>query len=75
MLRPVPVQTPGATAWLLQKEEAAVLLADLQRRIDYREHGSPHLLVNNGQSTVVSMMRPRTYVRDVILRPGYRLRL
>ena len=69
MLRPVPVQTQGVSAWLLQKEDAAVLLADWQRRIDYREHSSPHLLVNNGQSTVVSMLRPRTYVHDVILRP------
>ena len=68
-LRPVPVQTQGASAWLLQKEDAAVLLADWQRRIDYREHSSPHLMVNNGQSTVVSMLRPRTYVHDVILRP------
>lgn len=64
LLRPVPVQTPGASAWLMPKEDAAVLLADLQRRNDYREHGSPQLLVNNGQSTVVSAMRGRAYVRD-----------
>ena len=69
LLHPVPVQTPGVCAWLLPKEEAAILLADLQRRSDYREHSSPHLLVNNGQSTVVSAMRARTYVRDVQPRP------
>ena len=69
LLHSVPVQTPGVCAWLLPKEEAAVLLADLQRRTDYREHSSPHLLVNNGQSTVVSAMRGRTYVRDVRSRP------
>jgi hypothetical protein len=68
-MHPVPVQTPGASAWLLQKEDAAVLMADLQRRTDYREHSSPHLLVNNGQSTVVSRLRPRSYIRDVTLRP------
>ena len=69
MLRAVPVQTPGVNAWLLSKEDAAVLLGDLQRRSDYREHGSPHLLVNNGQSTVISAMRGRAYVRDVAPRP------
>jgi hypothetical protein len=69
VMHPVPVQTPGASAWLLQKEDAAVLMADLQRRTDYREHSSPHLLVNNGQSTVVSRLRPRSYIRDVTLRP------
>jgi hypothetical protein len=69
VLRPVPVQTPGACAWLMPKEEAAVLLADLQRRSDFRELGSPHLLVNNGQATLVSLVRGRAYVRDVVARP------
>jgi len=69
LLRPVPVQTPGVNAWLLAKEDAAVMLADLRRRGDYREHSSPYLMVNNGQSTVVSAMRGRQYSRDVILRP------
>ena len=69
VLTPVPVQTPGVERWLLQREDAAVLLAELERRSDYREHSSPHLLVNNGQATVVSCLRPRAYVRDVTLRP------
>jgi len=78
MLRPVDVQSPCASAWLLQKEEAAMLLADLRRRNDYREHSSPHMMINNGQSTVVCTLRDRTYVRDVVLRPdvwpGYEAR-
>ncbi|MGD9646664.1 MAG: hypothetical protein AB7U73_13205 [Pirellulales bacterium] len=69
LLKPVPVQTPGVQAWLVTREDAAFMLAELRRRSDFREHGSPHLLVNNGQSTVVSNIRPRTYVRDLALRP------
>jgi len=69
VLRPVPVQTPGVQAWVLSREDAALLLAELRRRSDYREHNSPHLLIPNGQSTVVSSIRPRSYVRDVTLRP------
>jgi hypothetical protein len=69
MLRPITVQTQGVSAWLLEKEDALALLADLQRRTDYREHSSPHLLVNNGQATVVSTVRPRQYAREVVLRP------
>ncbi|MCS7305527.1 MAG: hypothetical protein NZ602_10530 [Thermoguttaceae bacterium] len=69
VLRRVPVQTPGVQAWVLPREDAALLLADLRRRSDYREHNSPHLLIPNGQSTVVSSMRQRSYVRDVTLRP------
>jgi hypothetical protein len=69
LLRPVPVQTPGMNAWLLAKEDSAILLGELRRRSDYREHSSPYLMVNNGQATLVSAMRGRPYVRDVILRP------
>lgn len=75
VMRPVTAQTPGVQAWVLQKEDSAMLQADLRRRTDYREHSSPHLLVGSGQSTVVSTMRSRSYVRDVVLRgeawPGY----
>jgi len=75
LLAPVPVQTPGAQAWLMEKENAALLMADLRRRSDFREHSSPHLLVNNGQSTVISATRARNYIRDVVVRadawPGY----
>lgn len=67
LLRSVPVQSQGAQAWLLAKEDASLLLADLRRRTDFREHSSPHLLVHNGQSTVVSQLRPRNYVRNVTL--------
>lgn len=69
MLRPVPVQTSGVNAWLLAKEDAAILVGQLRRRNDYREHSSPYLMVNNGQSTLIAAMRSRPYVRDVLLRP------
>jgi hypothetical protein len=69
LLKPVPVQTPGVCAWLLAKEDSAIMLSELRKRSDYREHSSPYLMVNNGQSTVVSAMRGRPYTRDVILRP------
>lgn len=69
ILHAVPTQTQGIQAWLLHKEDAALLLSELHKRNDVREHNSPHLLVNNGQSTTVSAIRPRPYTRDVIMRP------
>ena len=66
MLRPVAAQTPGVQAWLLVKEDASLLLNDLSRRNDFQEHSTPHLVVNNGQSTVVAKTRARNYVRDVL---------
>jgi len=75
LLQPIDVPTPGVSAWLLQKEDAAILLAELRRRTDYREHHSPHLMINNGQSSVVSTMRTRNYIADVVpngdIWPGY----
>jgi hypothetical protein len=69
LLRPVSVQSQGVQAWLLAKEDASLLIADLRRRTDFREYSSPHLLVNNGQSAVVAASRPRNYIRNVTLRP------
>jgi hypothetical protein len=70
MLRPLPVQTQGIQAWLLEKEDAAALLAELRKRSDFREHSSPQLLVWHGQSTTVAAGRPRSYKRDAVARPG-----
>lgn len=69
MLTPVEVQTPGVQAWLLAKEDASLLVAELRKRSDFREHSSPHLLVQNGQSAVVSLTRSRNYVRELLLKP------
>lgn len=68
LLRPVSASTPGVQAWLLKKEDTAMLLADLRRRSDYRELNRPQLFVQNGQSVGISLTRPRPYVRDVLLR-------
>jgi len=74
-LQPISVESPGVQAWLAPKEDAALLMALLRKRTDFREHGSPHLLVNNGQSTILSAWRTRQYVKDVLLkrdpRPHY----
>ncbi len=69
VLRPVAVQSQGIQAWLLAKEDAALLMADLRRRSDFKEHSAPHLMVANGQSTVVAATRPRKYMRGIVTRP------
>jgi len=70
MLRPVSVQTPGVSAWLLAKEDAAMLLSELGQRSDFRQHSSPYMMVNNGQSTVISSTRAKSYIRDLIQQPN-----
>jgi hypothetical protein len=71
LLKPVAVQTPGVCAWIMAKEDYSILMADFRRRSDFREHSSPYLMVNNGQSTVVSAMRSRQYARDIYLRSDF----
>jgi hypothetical protein len=69
MMRPVNVQTQGVQAWLLAKEDAALLQGELRKRNDYREHSAPHLLVNNGQTAVATAARTHNYIRGVLLSP------
>jgi len=66
MLKPVQTQTAGVQAWLLAKEDAATLVAELARRNDFRSHTSPHMIVNNGQSTVITLGQPRNYIRGLV---------
>jgi hypothetical protein len=75
LMTPIPVQSPGVQGWLLAREDAALLVNELRRRNDYREHNAPNLIVHNGQATVISSMRPRTYTKGIIptgsVWPGY----
>jgi hypothetical protein len=75
MMTPLPVQTPGVQGWLLAKENARLLIAELKRRTDYREYNSSQQLVSNGQSIVLSTMRPRSYIKGAMVTqttwPGY----
>jgi len=66
LMTPVPVQSPGVQGWILAQEDAALLVAELRQRTDYREHNLPHQLVLNGQTAVLSSIRPRPYAKGII---------
>lgn len=61
IMTPVKTQTPGIEAWILSRENAALLLNELSRRPDYQEHNSPNLTIYNGQSHELKSTRPRLY--------------
>lgn len=63
ILRPLQVETAGVQAWLLRREDASLLMAELSKRIDFREHSTPQLMVSNGQSISVVATQPRRYVQ------------
>jgi hypothetical protein len=63
LMRHVNVQSPGVQAWLVSKENVAVLLSMLRKRMDFREVQSVELPIHNGQKELVGSMRGRNYVR------------
>jgi hypothetical protein len=71
------VQSPGVEGWVLSKEDAAMLLADLRRRGDFTEQGGTTLSLLNGQSETLRRTLPREYPKTIRLRPdawpGYEL--
>jgi hypothetical protein len=79
LMRGVSVQSPGVDAWLLSKENAAIVINELRKRTDFREHNSPNLLIHNGQSQSIAQLRPRHYTRSLHLRqnafPSYELEM
>ena len=61
MLKPIATQNPSIEAWLLSRENAALLLYELEKRADFQEHNSPNLTIYSGQSHTLKNTRPRTY--------------
>ena len=64
-MQPLPTTTPGVQAWMMPRESAALLLATLRARNDFREVPTGPVLAANGQPAVISGGRRRPYVRDV----------
>ncbi len=77
LLQPVDTKSMGVNAWLLSKENAAVLIGQLRKRTDFREHNSPNVLIHNGQSHTISRTTPRNYIRSVRVKrdawPGHEM--
>ncbi|MFG0262308.1 MAG: hypothetical protein ACF788_07950, partial [Novipirellula sp. JB048] len=60
-----PVDSAGVQAWLLSKENAAIVLNLLRQRTDTREVQGVDLPIFNGQTERLSQTRGRNYVRNV----------
>lgn len=69
LMQPIDIKSAGVEAWLVSKENAAILLAQLRQRTDYREQNASSVPVHNGQSHTVTRTTPRSFVRSVRMRP------
>lgn len=65
MMKPVQVKSTGVDAWLISKGDAALLVGEISKRRDYTDHGSPRLVIPNGQSMTLTKRKPRSYTRSV----------
>ena len=64
LMRSIDIQSPGVEAWLLSRENAAMLVGELRQRGDYRELAK-NLNIQSGQTETVANTRPRVYPRSV----------
>ncbi len=65
MLQPIEVRAPGVEAWMISKENAALLHGQLRQRADFKEHSSGTLTNHDGQTFKLAKTRPVQFVRSL----------
>jgi len=65
LMQHVHVQSPGIQAWLLTKENAALVMNLLRARTDVRQVQAVDLIMHNGQTEKLASLRGRNYVNNV----------
>ncbi len=65
MMQHVNVDSAGVQAWLLSKENAALVMNMLRQRTDARQVQALDLITYNGQTEKLASTRGRNYVRNV----------
>lgn len=70
LMRSVQAQSPGVQAYLLSKENSALLMSLLRGRSDFKEISATDMSVYNGQSQMLEQIRGRNFVQDLQPAPG-----
>jgi hypothetical protein len=65
LMQHVSVDSAGLQAWLLTKENAAIVLSLLKQRTDVREVQSVDMVTYNGQTEKLASTRGRNYVQNI----------
>jgi len=65
LMQHVSVNSPGLQAWLLTKENAAMVLQTLRTRTDFREIQVVDVVTHNGQTQKLVNTRGRNYVQNI----------
>ena len=70
LLQTIDVQTPGVEAWMMSKENAAILVSQLRQRSDFKQHSGGEVKSHDGQSFVLEKTKPVPFVRSIRWLPG-----
>lgn len=70
LMQAIDVHTPGIEAWLLSKENAAHLKAQLDRRLDTQRHIEGILKHHDGQPVELSNRQPVQFLQRIRWLPG-----
>lgn len=65
LMQHVNVDSPGVQAWLLSKENAAIVINQLRQRTDARQTHDLNMVTHNGQTQKLVNIRGRNYVRSI----------
>ena len=70
MLQPVEVRSPGIEAFLVSKENAAILQSQLARRADFKRHSGGRVAGPDGQTFVLEKATPVSFVQALQWTPN-----
>ncbi len=65
LMQPMEVNSPGVEAWLVTKENAAILGGIVRKRGDFMEHNSNDMAVASGQKYTLARKQPLTFTRSI----------
>jgi hypothetical protein len=69
LMRSTPSSSPGVQAWLMPKENGAILLAQLRERNDAKELQAVEVPLYNGQLQALEQLRSRNYLKEYVRNP------
>lgn len=70
VLQPIDLRSPGIEAWLVSKENAALLQNQLSRRGDFKRHSGGRVAAPDGQTFVLEKSEPVSFVQALQWAPG-----
>lgn len=65
MLQPIVVKSPGVEAWMISKENAAILISQLTRRPDFKQHNGGRIANHDGQTILLEKKNPVEFIRNL----------